>query len=280
MTTSPRDLNALATLLPDADGAHLAALLRHHGGLHGLLVAPVGELVASGMDMTDARRLGAVRRLCVRLMRRRRRRRLSTPSHVARLLPHLGWHPQEEVWAIPVDCRQRVLGPTLVARGDAASCAVSAGEVLAVGLRHRARGLFVVHNHPSGDPRPSPADILFTERLVAAAKLLSLRIEDHLVVANGRFSAIISRRRGSVGVRGLRPPSTLPTNQIRTRPSALKSQRHRDAARAPTEGRNRDADQRRFDAGLERRVVARLDPDRDAGQTVGRDGEPDVGPGK
>jgi DNA repair protein RadC len=117
---------------------------------------------------------------------------------VACSLPHLAWHRVEEVWALPVDARLRPLERVLIARGGAASCAVTPAEILAVALRVRARGLFLVHNHPSGDPTPSPDDIAFTARLLEAAAVLDVRIEDHLVLGGGRFASVLSRRRGAL----------------------------------------------------------------------------------
>ena len=183
---------------PPVSPTSARALVDHFGSLTGLLVARRAELVAAGLTQEDVRRLLAVRKLASMLARRRRARRLSSPRLVAQLVPHLSWHPVEEVWVVTVDATQRALGCTLIARGSAASCAVMPSEILGPVLRHRARGVFVLHNHPSGDPTPSAADEAFTERLCEAAKLLMVRIEDHIVIGGARFATIISRRRGAI----------------------------------------------------------------------------------
>lgn len=201
MPTHARDVRALEALIgpPSESSPGLGrALVEHFGSLRGLLVSRPTELVAAGLAPEVAHRIAATRRLATALMRRRRSRRLLSPRLVVRQVPHLSWHPVEEIWVIPVDGTMRALGCTLVARGNSASCAVTPGEIFGPALRHRARGVFVVHNHPSGDPTPSPTDLVFTERLREAAKLLALNIEDHLVVGGGRFASILTRRRGEI----------------------------------------------------------------------------------
>ena len=212
MSTHDRDVRALEALIgppPESSSDHGQpfgpsagglghALVEHFGSLRGLLVSRRAELVAAGLTPEVAHRIAATRRLAAALVRRRRSRRLLSPRLVVRQVPHLSWHPIEEIWVISVDGTMRALGCTLVARGNSASCAVTPGEIFGPALRHRARGVFVVHNHPSGDPTPSPTDLVFTERLREASKLLALNIEDHLVVGGGRFASIMTRRRGDI----------------------------------------------------------------------------------
>jgi DNA repair protein RadC len=54
-------------------------------------------------------------------------------------------------------------------------------------LEHKASSLIVCHNHPSGDPEPSPADIVFTEKLKGAAQLLEIRLLDHVIITSGGY---------------------------------------------------------------------------------------------
>lgn len=200
MPDRPRDVLSLEALL--STGAHttppVASLLAHFGDLRRLLLARRTELAAAGLDPERISRIRAMRRLWRALVRPGRARRLLTPHIVAGALPHLCFHEVEEVWVLPVDAGLRALSRVLVARGSAASCAVTPAEILGPALRTRARGLFVVHNHPSGDPTPSPSDVAFTERLLGASKLLSLRLEDHLVIAGDRWASVLTRRRGTM----------------------------------------------------------------------------------
>jgi len=201
MSILARDVLAIEALINTSNepGAGVGrALVHHFGSLRALLVSRRGELIAAGVSAEGARRIAATRRLAATLVRRRRSRRLLSPRLVLQLVPHLAWHPVEEVWLIPVDATLRALGCMLIARGNAASCAVTPDEIFGPALRHRARGVFVVHNHPSGDPTPSAADLVFTERLQDAARLLSVRVEEQQVAGGGRFASVLSRRCGAM----------------------------------------------------------------------------------
>ena len=96
----------------------------------------------------------------------------------------------ERFIVISVDAKNRPRAAREVARGGRTSCQVDPAEVFRLLLADSASGAIFVHNHPSGDPQPSPQDLELTERLVAAGALLDIRILDHLVVGNGRYSSL------------------------------------------------------------------------------------------
>lgn len=264
------DLRSLETLLSTAPGTtpSVAALLAHFGGVRGLLLARRAELAATGLDPERISRLTATRRLWRAMVRPSRSRRLLSPHLVAGALPHLACHPVEEVWVLPVDAGLRLLSRVLVARGGAASCAVCPDEILGPALRMRARGVFVVHNHPSGDPTPSPSDIVFTDRLVSAAKPLGVRVEDHLVIAGDRWASVLTRRRGATRF------------ALQAGPPSLKTQRHGHPPLVATEGGDRDLGERGLDARLKGGVAARVGADRDLDEPAGAHCEADLGASK
>jgi hypothetical protein len=87
---------------------------------------------------------------------------------------------------LPMDpSDQPELSPS--ARGSIDEVHVTPREVLRAALMANAPGLIVSHNHPSGDPDPSPADEAFTKRLAAAATILGLDLLDHIVIGHGRY---------------------------------------------------------------------------------------------
>jgi DNA repair protein RadC len=73
---------------------------------------------------------------------------------------------------------------------------VRIGEIFREALRHNGAGLIVVHNHPSGDPSPSPEDVALTRSLVEAGKVLDLQVLDHLIIGQGRFVSLRERGLG------------------------------------------------------------------------------------
>jgi DNA repair protein RadC len=64
------------------------------------------------------------------------------------------------------------------------------GEVLREAVRENCPAIVVVHNHPSGDPSPSPEDVEVTKQIVEAGKLLDIEVLDHLIVAHARFISL------------------------------------------------------------------------------------------
>jgi DNA repair protein RadC len=97
---------------------------------------------------------------------------------------------QERFWVVALDARNRPLSRHLVAQGSLASCMVHPREVFAPLVRRRAAAAILVHNHPSGDPTPSPEDERLTERLVEAGRLLGIPVLDHLVVAREGYYSL------------------------------------------------------------------------------------------
>ena len=96
----------------------------------------------------------------------------------------------EHFMVISVDAKNRPRAEREVARGGRTSCQVDPAEVFRLLLAESASGALFLHNHPSGDPQPSPQDLELTERLVAAGSMLDIRILDHLVVGNGRYTSL------------------------------------------------------------------------------------------
>jgi DNA repair protein RadC len=89
-----------------------------------------------------------------------------------------------------------VIGQERVYQGNVASSLVRVGELFREAVRRTASGLILVHNHPSGDPSPSPDDLRLTAEAVAAGRLLDIAVLDHLVVAEA--SSVSLRERGIV----------------------------------------------------------------------------------
>jgi DNA repair protein RadC len=108
---------------------------------------------------------------------------------------------------ISVDAKNRPRAVREVARGGRTTCQVDPAEVFRILVSESASGAIFLHNHPSGDPAPSRQDLELTERLVAAGSLLDIRVLDHLVVGNGRYTS-------------LRDAGMWPTTPVKSGPSA------------------------------------------------------------
>jgi DNA repair protein RadC len=103
---------------------------------------------------------------------------------------------QEELRVLLLDIRNRVLDVVKVYRGSLDSSQVRVGELFKAAIRRNAAAVIVVHNHPSGDPSPSPDDIALTRAIVQAGKLLDVEVLDHLVIGQGRYISLKERGLG------------------------------------------------------------------------------------
>ncbi|MGB8331095.1 MAG: DNA repair protein RadC, partial [Polyangiales bacterium] len=99
-------------------------------------------------------------------------------------------NPVERFLVISVDAKNRARAEREVARGGRTTCQVDPSEVFRLLITESASGAIFVHNHPSGDPAPSPQDLELTARLLAAGSLLGIRILDHLIVGNGQYTSL------------------------------------------------------------------------------------------
>lgn len=87
-----------------------------------------------------------------------------------------------------VDARNRVVVASTIGQGSETACCVSLPELARVLLLSGASGFIVSHNHPSGDPVPSPEDIALTKRIATLASTLGFRFLDHVIVTDDQFS--------------------------------------------------------------------------------------------
>lgn len=115
-------------------------------------------------------------------------RTIRKPSDAAQVLMTLLQDEPSEVFAILcLSTKLRVIGYHVVGRGTLDSVMVHPREVFRAALLANAASLVAAHNHPSGDPAPSPDDIETTKRLAATGELLGIQLLDHIVVGDGRY---------------------------------------------------------------------------------------------
>jgi DNA repair protein RadC len=100
---------------------------------------------------------------------------------------------KERFLSVLLDGRQRVMREDLISEGILTASLVHPREVFAPAIREAACSLLLVHNHPSGDPEPSPEDLEITRRLVAAGELVGIRVVDHVVIGEGCYVSFLER---------------------------------------------------------------------------------------
>lgn len=192
----------LAIVLRTGSGGQSAlalaeSLLARFGGLRPLAAATAAELSeVPGMGAAKAAQVQASMELGRRLMASagEERPRIRSPRDVYTLLsPSLRDERREHFVVLLLDTRNGVMRHRTVSVGDLSSSIVHPREVFTEAIRHGAASLIVAHNHPSGDPVPSPEDAAVTKRLAEAGQLLGIELLDHIVLGDGRFVSLKER---------------------------------------------------------------------------------------
>ncbi|MDH5491434.1 MAG: JAB domain-containing protein [Myxococcales bacterium] len=116
---------------------------------------------------------------------------LSSRDVASYFVPKLGADSLESIWIVGLDAKGRARVVRQVARGGPAHCMVAPGDLLRVLVLNACPSGIVVHNHPSGDPTPSPEDVDLTRRARTGAELLGLRLLDHVIVGGARHFSFV-----------------------------------------------------------------------------------------
>lgn len=103
---------------------------------------------------------------------------------------------QEEFWVAVLDTRNRVMALVTLYRGSVNSSQIRIAEVFRKAIIENAPAIVIAHNHPSGDPDPSPNDVAITREIVRAGKLLDIQVLDHLVIGHDRYVSLKQRELG------------------------------------------------------------------------------------
>lgn len=164
------------------------------GGLDGLQRASFTELCkVEGVGPAKAAQIKAAIEVGRRIARKKPEERglISSPQDVADQVQYrMAALEQEELWVLLLDTRNHHLRTEQLYKGSLNASTVRPAEIFKAGIRHNAASLIIVHNHPSGDPSPSPEDINLTRMLIEAGKMLEMPIVDHVVVGSHGTTSI------------------------------------------------------------------------------------------
>jgi DNA repair protein RadC len=108
----------------------------------------------------------------------------------ARLVMDMGNLRQEQVRAILLDSGRRVIAIPTVYIGTLNTSVLRVSEIFREAITRNSPALILAHNHPSGDPSPSPEDIELTRTLVAAGNLLDIQVLDHIIIGQPRWTSL------------------------------------------------------------------------------------------
>lgn len=169
-------------------------LLAKYGGLAGLMSADFHELCNEyGLGAAKSCQLKAALEIGKRLSmlqpeKKYQVRSADDAAHLVRL--ELMYLDHEEMHILLLDTKNQVVERIKRYKGTVNSSVVRIAEVLRPAIVRNCPHVIVCHNHPSGDPTPSPEDIEITRQLVEAAKLLDIDLLDHIIIGNPRYMSL------------------------------------------------------------------------------------------
>ena len=105
------------------------------------------------------------------------------------MAPYVAREVAETFWLLVLDAQHQASEPIVITRGILNSSLVHPREVFRAAIVAGAAALVLVHNHPSGDPTPSPEDRAVTDQLVAGGRLLDLPVHDHVIIGGGFYTS-------------------------------------------------------------------------------------------
>ncbi len=147
-----------------------------------------------GIGHALSARIVAMLEIAQRMTTPMQRAQITTPADAAMLLmPEMSHLEQEQLRVVLLNTQNYVIKIETLYQGTINGAQVRPCEVFRTAIRHNAKALIVVHNHPSGDPTPSPEDIVLTRQLVERGRVVDVEVLDHLVLGAGRWVSLRER---------------------------------------------------------------------------------------
>ena len=169
-------------------------ILAENNGLTGLMRMEVVDLAKlPGIGPAKAAKLKAALEMGRRLssISEDEKPRISAPEDIVRILGvEMASLEREQLRLVMLNTKHHIIATSTIAQGTVNSANVRMAEVFSPAVKRMAPYVMLVHNHPTGDPTPSPADVQFTGEAVRAGKLLDIVVLDHIVIGQGRHVSL------------------------------------------------------------------------------------------
>ena len=169
-------------------------LVSHFGSLRALAAASVQELsTINGIGLAKACQLKAAFELGKRLATAPDTPKpiITSPQDAANLvMEDMRYYREEHFRVLFLDTRNQVTNASDISIGTLNASIVHPREVFKAAISHLAAAIVLVHNHPSGDPKPSGEDLSLTARLKQAGELVGIPVFDHLIIGDGTFVSL------------------------------------------------------------------------------------------
>jgi DNA repair protein RadC len=175
-------------------------LLSAFQGLEGLYRADYADICQeNGIGPAKAAQIKAAIELGARMKNLKQSSRpvIQSPQDAVDLVQYeMSALVQENLWVMQLDTRNRVLKINKLYKGSLNASTIRISEIFRLPIQMNAASIILFHNHPSGDPSPSPEDIHLTTDVVKAGKLLDIEVLDHIVIGLGSFVSLKERKLG------------------------------------------------------------------------------------
>ncbi len=193
--TGSRDSNSLEL------AADILALNYPKDGILGLLQLTLPELMSiKGIGKVKGIQLLCVGELSRRIWKRKTREKkliFQSPQEVAEYFQEDMRHADQELFYLMLfNTKQSLIRDIQLSKGTVNASLATPREIFIEALRYQAVSLILVHNHPSGDPEPSRADIALTRRVAEAGQMIGIYLQDHVVI--GEHSYVSMKERGLI----------------------------------------------------------------------------------
>ena len=175
-------------------------LINRFGSLKGVIEADADDLAqVNGVGPTSTLLINLMKDLAIRYLNQQAKTKPhigSTPELIRYCKAYFGGAREEEFRVIYLDTRHHIIEVETLQEGTVNQAAVYPRKVLERALKHKASGIILVHNHPSGHTAPSPDDLRLTRIIAETAKKLGIEVHDHLII--GGDSSYSFRERGDM----------------------------------------------------------------------------------
>ncbi len=199
------DQDLLAILLRTGTKGHSVLevsreLLRSMPGenVYYLSEASIADLCAvHGIGMDKAVTICAAVELGRRISKQRVKRNapdFSTPEAIAEyVMEDMRFLPQEQFAAVYLSTKNQLIAVRTLTIGTLNASLAKAREVFRQAIQYNAAAVVLLHNHPSGDPEPSPEDIAVTQQIARAGDIMEIPVLDHIIIGDGQFVSLCER---------------------------------------------------------------------------------------
>ena len=160
------------------------ALLKHFGSLTVLARASVDELLPFVSRSKALRLVSSLRMGAVALREERQSLTIDSPLAIADLCSEMRFLDREWLRVVLLDAKQNLIKVATVSQGTVNESLAHPREIFKPVIVHSAYSFILVHNHPSGDPSPSEADLRLTRRINQASRILLLNLVDHVIIGS------------------------------------------------------------------------------------------------